>query len=418
MGTLTLGPNIVLGHIEFFVLIVVYVLLSVSQLIFCIRTPNGSILTSSSQFNVMNYGAIGDGLQDDTPAFSKAWADVCGAIGEIPTLTIPAGKTFLLTPISFHGPCKSSNIHVEIQGKLVAPDNRGSWKNCEANCWIVFSSVENLIVDGSGKINGTGSIWWQNNDPTTRDNALCLINCNGLRLQGLTHVDSPKSHISISGCNNSIISNLQIMAPETSHNTDGIDIISSNRVHISDSIIQTGDDCIAIGSHTSWLNITGITCGPGHGISVGSLGKEGEDAKVEEIYVKNCTFKGSLNGARIKTWQGGLGYARNIIFEDIPLIDVGNPIIIDQYYCDGAKNCGTAQSGVKVTGVSYRGFHGTSKTAAAISLNCSSTVACTGIVMESINIVSSTSSYDTYAVCINAQGKQSLVAPQVPCLTH
>ncbi|XP_021847019.2 probable polygalacturonase At3g15720 [Spinacia oleracea] len=250
--------------------------------------------------------------------------------------------------------------------------------------------------------------------------ALCLANCNGLELKGLTHVDSPKCHISISGCNNSIISNLHILAPENSPNTDGIDIVSSSHLHISDSIIQTGDDCIAIGSETSWINITGITCGPGHGISIGSLGKDGEIARVEEIHVRNCTFNGSLNGARIKTWQGGKGYARNIIFEEIPLIEVGNPIIIDQYYCNGDHTkCATSaeKSAVAVTGVSYRGFHGTSTTAAAISLNCSNTVACTGIVMESIDIKSSNGSNDTFAFCINAHGKQSGVSPQVPCLT-
>ena len=57
---------------------------------------------------------------------------------------------------------------------------------------------------------------------------------------GLTHKDSPNAHIRISGCDNSIISNLHINAPKDSPNTDGIDISSSTHVQIRNSVIATG----------------------------------------------------------------------------------------------------------------------------------------------------------------------------------
>lgn len=37
--------------------------------------------------------------------------------------------------------------------------------------------------------------------------------------------------------------------------------------------------------------------------SIGSLGKQGEAAAVEEVHVKNCTLNATQNGLRIKTWQ-------------------------------------------------------------------------------------------------------------------
>lgn len=37
--------------------------------------------------------------------------------------------------------------------------------------------------------------------------------------------------------------------------------------------------------------------------SIGSLGKDGETATVENVCVQNCNFRGTMNGARIKTWQ-------------------------------------------------------------------------------------------------------------------
>jgi polygalacturonase len=37
--------------------------------------------------------------------------------------------------------------------------------------------------------------------------------------------------------------------------------------------------------------------------SAGSLGKDKKYATVEHVYVKNCTFNGTSNGARIKTYE-------------------------------------------------------------------------------------------------------------------
>jgi len=64
--------------------------------------------------------------------------------------------------------------------------------------------------------------------------------CNNLRLSGLTHLDSPMAHIHISECNYVTISSLRINAPESSPNTDGIDVGASSNVVIQDCIIATG----------------------------------------------------------------------------------------------------------------------------------------------------------------------------------
>ncbi|KAM0009368.1 putative endo-polygalacturonase [Helianthus debilis subsp. tardiflorus] len=104
------------------------------------------------------------------------------------------------------------------------------------------------------------------------------------------------------------------------------------------NIIKTGDDCVAIGGGVYDINVTSISCGPGHGISIGSLGKNGTYTTVEKVLVRNCNFTETQNGARIKTVPYGKGYARSIVFEDIHLKDVNNPIIIDQHYCTNMNN--------------------------------------------------------------------------------
>ncbi|KAI4317378.1 hypothetical protein L6164_025250 [Bauhinia variegata] len=382
----------------------------VASLCLCVR------ITADSQnplFNVMNYGAKGDGQSDDSKAFLKVWQDVCGATKGSPILLIPNGKTFLLQPIAFKGACKSATINVQLQGDLVAPQrvNAWKWQDNGRDTWIEFSDISGLVVNGGGKIDGQGASWWKccSESPT----ALYFHNCQNLQLSNLTHINSPKNHISINSCSSSHISNLHIFAPEDSPNTDGIDISASSNIIIENLEMKTGDDCIAINTESSFINITDVACGPGHGISIGSLGENGEYAKVEEIHVRNCSFTGTQNGVRIKTWEGGSGYARKITFEDIHLITAKNPVIIDQHYNprNAARN-----STVKVSEITYRRVHGTSAVENAIKLDCGNSIGCTNIVLEDINITSSVPGKNTYASCNNAHGRSSLSTPNISCL--
>ncbi|CAA2979020.1 probable polygalacturonase At3g15720 [Olea europaea subsp. europaea] len=174
-----------------------------------------------------------------------------------------------------------------------------------------------------------------------------------------------------------------------------------------------GDDCIAINGGTSNVNITQVACGPGHGISVGSLGHNGAHDEVQGILVNKCCFNGTRNGARIKTWQGGSGFARNISFSDITLIAADNPIIIDQFYCNGRE------SAVQVSDVTYTGIQGTTVCKkATINFSCSDTVPCTNITLNNINITSAAPNSPLHSRCINAQVTAHLTEPPVNCQAH
>ncbi|GMY20546.1 probable polygalacturonase At3g15720 [Fagus crenata] len=389
----------------------IVLILSLSSTCLCHGLVNNE---ASKVLNVLNHGAVGDGETDDSQAFLEAWKSLCEveAAYVTPMLVVPEGKKFLLKPVIFQGPCKSDSVHVQVLGTLLAPDTMEGWINCPSHCWLRFSNVSNLIVSGSGEINGRGSIWWNQ----SYVQALHFHKCNNLHLRELIHRDSPKNHISIDSCNGATLSYLHISAPEKSPNTDGVDISSSTFVSIHDSYIGTGDDCIAINGNTAHINITRVSCGPGHGISVGSLGAHGAHETVEEVYVQNCNFTGTMNGARIKTWQGGSGYARNILFEQIQFMEVKNPIIIDQFYCNGGHNCKNMTSSVQVSNVTYRGIEGTSASHNAIALNCDE-IKCTNIVMDRINITSSIAGNPAFASCNNAEGKSSCTTPEVSCLT-
>ncbi|XP_019087279.1 PREDICTED: probable polygalacturonase At3g15720 [Camelina sativa] len=344
------------------------------------------VLVNGQNYNVLNYGTKGDGQTDDSEGFVQAWNDVCGGDGDIKTLLIPSDKTFLLQPTVFQGPCNSTSIKVQLDGVIVAPSDKGAWSNPTPKMWIKFSYVSGLMIVGSGTINGRGLTFWELNlKASQRPTALHISKCDNFRINGLTSIDSAKNHISINKCNTVAISNINLFAPETSPNTDGIDISESTNINIFDSTIQTGDDCIAINSGSSNINITGINCGPGHGISVGSLGAGGAEATVSNVQVTHCTFNQTTNGARIKTWLGGQGYARNISFTDITLINTKNPIIIDQQYIDKGRLVGE-ESAVAISNVKYIDFHGTTSNKNAITIKCSETTHCRDVVMDGINI--------------------------------
>ncbi|KAJ0671211.1 putative endo-polygalacturonase [Helianthus annuus] len=75
---------------------------------------------SAATFDVTSYGAKGDGTTDDSQAFLQAWADLCGDASGDPTLIIPSGMTFLISPLKFVGSsCKSPNINIKVKSDSI-----------------------------------------------------------------------------------------------------------------------------------------------------------------------------------------------------------------------------------------------------------------------------------------------------------
>ena len=150
---------------------------------------------------------------------------------------------------------------------------------------------------------------------------------------------------------------------------------------------------------------------------MGSLGANGALETVQNVYVRDSSFSGTTNGARIKTWQGGSGYAKNITFEKITLDAAKNPIIIDQFYCNNDHNCKSQASALLVEDVKYIDFEGTSANEEAIKLDCDQNSGCRNIIMDRIKITSAVPDKKIYASCNNAIGTSiGTIVPNVPCL--
>ena len=117
--------------------------------------------------------------------------------------------------------------------------------------------------------------------------------------------------------------------------------------------------------------------------------------------------------------QGGGGYAESIVFQNIDMHNVQNPIIIDQNYCDSKdpcpeqvndpdtllcfffflflilSHCQAAKNSlewfqkdaVAISRVVYKNIKGTSASDVSMKFSCSKSLPCHGIVLQDINLV-------------------------------
>ncbi|KAK8961302.1 Polygalacturonase-2 [Platanthera guangdongensis] len=330
--------------------------------------------------------------------------------------------SYHLKPVTFSGPCES-DVSVMIEGTIQASSDISDWKGMNRRLWILFNNIENLSVGGGGIVNGNGKTWWQKSckidksqpckdAPTT----LTFRSCNGLTVENLSLKDSPQVHINFDNCKNVTATTLNIAAPEKSPNTDGIHVTETQNMQINDCVIATGDDCISIVNGSHGVKASNISCGPGHGISIGSLGEKNSKAQVSDVTVDTAHLNGTTNGVRIKTWQGGKGYAKNIVFQNIDMVDVQNPIIIDQNYCDKKTKCTPQKSNVQISNVHYKNIKGSSTSKIAINFNCSKSSPCRGIILDNINLVLSDEDTDgAQSFCRNVEWIKKGVVVPLPC---
>ncbi|RDX84912.1 hypothetical protein CR513_33962 [Mucuna pruriens] len=73
-------------------------------------------------------------------------------------------------------------------------------------------------------------------------------------------------------------------------------------------------------------------------------------------------------------------------FEDLIMVDVMNPVIIDQEYCPWNQCTKKNPSKVKISKVSFKNIKGTSKTQEGVILICSGGVPCDGVQITDVDL--------------------------------
>lgn len=70
--------------------------------------------------------------------------------------------------------------------------------------------------------------------------AMTFHKCKNLKIRHLLVIDSQQMHVSFTNCLRVVASDLKVIAPAFSPNTDGIHISASRGVTVTNSIISTG----------------------------------------------------------------------------------------------------------------------------------------------------------------------------------
>jgi polygalacturonase len=198
--------------------------------------------------------------------------------------------------------------------------------------------------------------------------------CSNVTVNGITLVDSPMWNMVLRYSNNITVSNYHvqnysdaaatILAPTIGPNTDGMDVVGSYNVAISNINEQVGDDDVAIksglplwvqsgvqgaagsdpneingaGSYTPTMashdiTITNSTITGGHGISIGSEASNG----VYNVHIQNINASGSglSEVLRIKTGRTRGSYnpgIHDINVQNMVANGASQPILVYDYY--------------------------------------------------------------------------------------
>ena len=320
----------------------------------------------SYTLNVRRFGALGDGVHDDTAAIQAA-INTCPKKGRV---LIPAGRYHVL-PLFL-----KSHIRVEIQkgaellldtdrthfpilpGMTRSTDemadlNLGSWEGNPLDMFAAFVNgvhVKDAVIYGEGVLDGQAdkSDWWQHHRTKRgawRPRMLFLNRCEDVTIQGLSFRNSPAWNLQPYFSRDLKFLNIHVTAPADSPNTDGFDPESCQHILLAGTHFSLGDDCIAIKAGKLYMGQTYRTpCSDleishclmenGHGgMTCGSEMAGG----VNKVYLHDCLMRNTDRGLRIKTrrGRGEQGVIDDIVFENVVMERVGTPYVVNcLYFCD------------------------------------------------------------------------------------
>ncbi len=329
--------------------------------------------TESCTLDVRRFGAVGDGLHDDTPALQAAIA-CCP----------PKGRVYLPRGVYLTGPLfLKSHIRVELgrgaQLRLMPDRARlpilpgltqswdeqselclGTWEGNPLDMYAALLNgveVEDVHLYGEGLLDGQAQAggWWEapkQKRGAWRGRLLFLCRCRDVTVQGLSFQNSPSWNIHPYFSQQLAFYGLRVTAPADSPNTDGFDPESCRDVRLFGAHFQLGDDCVAIKSGKLYMghkyktpceNVEIAHClmEDGHGgVTIGSEMAGG----VKNVTVHHCLMRHTDRGLRIKTrrGRGKDGVVDDVCFHDLRMEGVKAPFTANALYCcdpDGHTPC-------------------------------------------------------------------------------
>jgi len=244
-------------------------------------------------YSVLDYGARGTGVDDDTTAIQKA-VDACAAAGG-GQVVLPAGRTFLAGAITLRS---RVDFHVPQGAVLKGSSN---WRDYGREGALLFAKdAVGLSISGDGILDGSDRAVWQRladeeagGDVTKADwwpQAFCgdwwpfgkkpgevrqgggrprmvvLVGCKQVHIGGLTFRNAPSWTLHPIGCEDVVIDSISILNAWDVPNNDGIDVDHCRNVRIANCHLECADDAIVLkntpnfAAHGPCENVTVTGC--------------------------------------------------------------------------------------------------------------------------------------------------------------
>jgi polygalacturonase len=293
-----------------------------------ISYPQSSLAIDDNQkvpvFNVLSYGAAGDGKTLDTKSIQNA-IDEASKIGNQAMVLIPSGHKFLIGTVYL-----KSNIDFCLEGnsEILVSTNRDDYSGEAA---VMAQGANHLKISGTGSINGRAlefmshyeaeNGWWIPKD--WRPKLFILTSCNNLDICDITIEKAPLWSLHMLGCEYVLIDNIKIKNNLDVPNCDGIDPDHCREVEIRNCSILSGDDAIVVKTTRQDKDY-----GPSANIWVHNCTLETQDSGLKigtettqdifNIVFEKCNVKTSSRGLTIQLRDEGNVF--NVMFKDITFI--------------------------------------------------------------------------------------------------
>ena len=197
------------------------------------------------------------------------------------------------------------------------------------------------VIDGRGyaKILGRDYSWWEmarkaepKNERYFSTRLIVASHADGFVLYRITLHNSPNFHVSVNQTDGFTAWGVHLLTPTVkgtdARNTDGIDPGTSTNVTVAHSWIDNGDDNIAIKAGVSHMSVLHNHFYDGHGMSIGSETTPGQSY----LFVDDLTEDHTTSGIRIKSNVMRGGPVHDLVYQNICMREVKNPIAISPYY--------------------------------------------------------------------------------------
>src|SRR6266511_393104 len=300
---------------------------------------------SAATFNVMDFGATGDGSTNDTPAINAAINAANTAGGGV--VEFPAGS--YKSKNSIH---MKSNVTLQLDaGSTILGSSADTYDPAEPNpndsfqdyghshfhdAMIWGDNLTNIGFTGSGTIDGAGNLITGNPGAGEADKIISLTRCDGLTLSGITLRRGGHFAALTNGCNNITAQFVTLTNITIASNDDALSFKSdwalgatlpNGHVTVNTADLSAGCcNALMFGSETCG-NFTDYQF---NNITITSAGKSGlgmvsmDGANISDVHYRDVTMTGTRSHIMQKVGTrrrcGGsptVGHISNITYDNV-----------------------------------------------------------------------------------------------------